>query len=158
MLLTQNKSEERHIFLQRVMILSYRKMSYLDEILRLTKEIGESLDRDDRVSVQLLLVSRQEEIENLDECRINLHEEMENLSNEESFELEKILKGKFENPSAEDAELMKEGGEFAYLAKIDAYSKASKKYLEEIIVLDKRMSNRLAGEDSFYQEKSNLLV
>ena len=153
MLLTQNNSKDRIMFLQRVMILCYRKMSYLDEILRLTKEIGASLDRDDRVSVQLLLVSRQEEMEALDECRVKLHREVEILQGEELLEMESILKGQFEGPIGEDIALMENNGEFSHLGKIDAYSKASKKHLEEIILFDKRMSNRVAGDDSFYNGK-----
>lgn len=153
MQLTQNASEERLMFLQRVMILSYRKMSYLDEILRLTKEIGGSLDRDDRVSVQLLLVSRQEEMEKLDECRIKLHEEAGALEGQELIELETILKGQFEGPTGDDVVAMGDGGDFAHLGKINAYAKAAKKHLEDIIILDKRMSNRVAGEDSFYNGK-----
>ena len=153
MLLTQNACEEKNMYLQRVMILSYRKMTYLDEILRLTKEIGESLDRDDRVSVQLLLVSRQDEIEKLDQCRVQLHEEAGLLQGQELEEMETILKGQLDELSPEDAQLMGDGGAFFNLGKINAYSKLSKKHLADIVILDKRMSSRLAGEDSFYNEK-----
>lgn len=153
MLLTQNRTEERNLFFQRIMILSYRKMSYLDEILRLTREIGESLDRDDRVSVQLLLVSRQEEMEKLDICRVELHEEADLLQGEELKELESILKGQFDGPKGEDAVIMAEHGELFNLGKINAYSRMSKKHLDDIIRLDERMSNRVAGEDSFYRKR-----
>ena len=119
--------------------LSYKKMSHLVEILRMTEEISDCLSRNDRVSVQMVLKSRSEEIDALEEIRNKMQIYSESFSEEVNKEIVELLEGKYSGQSEKEA------------INVAKYSKNSKSILSDIIKKDKIMSSKLAGKNSFYE-------
>ncbi|MEF9941582.1 MAG: hypothetical protein RSA90_04515 [Lachnospiraceae bacterium] len=102
-----------------------KKYNCVNEIHNTTKEIGDALSRDDRISVQMLLGMRQEEMDKADEC------------NHAVRMLESSL------PVAE-AHYYREH------EKVKEMKNKIQSVLDRCVALDKIMSKRVGGKDSFY--------
>ncbi len=115
------------------------KYQCITEIDRITREIGESLSRNDRASVQLLLGMRQEEMDQVDIHERNINCLLSALPPVETDQVMGWIKGndahKPEGPVAE--KLVERGKSFQLLMK-------------RVIEMDRLISTRLAGKDSFY--------
>lgn len=131
-------SEYRKEWIVTILKLVHRRAGHLDEVLRLTKEIGDSLSRNDQVSVEMLLKMRGEELEavavNTQEAQIFRTQ----LRKETQTEINALLQGKMTDAQDEMA------------VKIVETVKRCERLLAEIRIIDERMSKRIAGEDSFY--------
>lgn len=131
-------SEYRREWIVTILKLVHRRAGHLDEVLRLTKEIGDSLSRNDQVSVEMLLKMRGEELEavavNTQEAQIFRTQ----LRKETQTEINELLQGKVADTQDEMA------------VKIVETVKRCERLLAEIRIIDERMSKRIAGEDSFY--------
>lgn len=131
-------SEYRKEWIVTILKLVHRRAAHLDEVLRLTKEIGDSLSRNDQVSVEMLLKMRGEELEavavNTQEAQIFRAQ----LRQETQTEINALLQGKMTDTQDEMA------------VKIVETVKRCERLLAEIRIIDERMSKRIAGEDSFY--------
>lgn len=122
-----------------------KKYTYMSEISRLTEEMAEELSRDDRVSVQMTLGMRGEEIEKMQGCDRHLHLFVENVPMELKDWLLKVLEGTGEeNPS------MKYGKEGVLVMRLASSIRAA---WEKTMTIDRHMNKRLAGADSFYADK-----
>lgn len=116
------------------------RKNHFDEVLRITEEISETLSRNDRVSVQMLLGMRATELEGIDKTIIALEQFKEQLHPEAQQEIDRLLKGQeVPNQSPE-------------MDKIIDTANRCQRILQNIIAIDKRMSKRVAGTDSFYKE------
>ncbi|MCI8599444.1 MAG: hypothetical protein HFJ10_13560 [Lachnospiraceae bacterium] len=115
----------------------------LDEVLRVTKEIADALSRDDRVSVQMLLGMRQDEIQSLYENEQRIYRLLECASKSEKEEMLELLQGDGENLEEDSFEKKKVG----------EIGRNIKRNREKIIDLDRAISTKLAGKDSFYETK-----
>lgn len=116
------------------------RRNHFDEVLRITEEISETLSRNDRVSVQMLLGMRATELEGIDKTIIGLEQFKEQLHPEAQQEIDRLLKGQeVPNQSPE-------------MDKIIDTANRCQRILQNIIAIDKRMSKRVAGTDSFYKE------
>lgn len=120
-----------------------RKYRHMSEISRLTDEMAEELSRDDRVSVQMTLGMRGDEIEKIRECDHNLHIFLESMPSELKDWLVKVLDGKISSSE----EYGKEGMLIVRLAG------SLRKVWEKIMRVDRHMNKRLAGTDSFYMDR-----
>lgn len=120
-----------------------KKYTYMSEICRLTEEIAEELSRDDRVSVQMTLGMRGEEIEKMQDCNRHLNLFVVNAPQELRDWLMKVLEGK--GSGSED--YGKEGMLVARLAG------SIRNAWEKTMTIDRHMNKRLAGADSFYTDK-----
>ncbi len=120
--------------------LLHGRYNFLNETLRLTGEIADNLNRNDKVSVQMLLEMRAKELEHIDENMRKFRIFKEQFSEEVQQEMENLLKVK-------DA-----SSEGVHAAAIAETVKNCQKVLEQIIEIDKRMSKRVAGSDSFYEK------
>ena len=99
----------------------HRRYEAVNEVFRLTKEIADTLSRDDRVAAQMLL-----------EC-VGLQERSEILG---------LLKGEREaSPEASFEE-----------KRIGEIGCNIRRNLEKILEVDRVISVKLAGKDSFYQK------
>lgn len=133
--------EERQELLSELVLLSQQKYTCLLEIERLTREIGDMLSVDDRESVQMLIEMRQEEMNRADEIvqRISLFLESADLLTaaelRDLFDWRKELPADTEEPDAK---------------RIKDFSVRAQKILERTISIDKVISQRLAGKDSYY--------
>lgn len=116
------------------------RKNHFEETLRITKEISEALNRNDRVSVQMLLSMRAAELEGIDKTIISLEQFKEQLHPQAQQEIDQLLKGQeIQEQSPEMGRIMDIAGRCQRL-------------LQDIIAADKRMSRHVAGADSFYKE------
>lgn len=115
------------------------KYQCIIEIERITREVGESLSRNDRTSVQLLLGMRQEEMDKADIHERNIKCLILALPSAKAAQVRDWLKGnnahKSVSPVAE--KLVERGKSFQLVMK-------------RVIEMDRHISTRLAGKDSYY--------
>lgn len=117
-----------------------KKYQHIGEIERITREIGDSLSRNDRTSVQLLLGMRQEEMDQTDVCERNIKCLLSALPPSEAAQIKGWIRGEEdEKPDSPMAEKIVERG------------KSIRQLLKRTIDVDRHFSTRLAGKDSFYQ-------
>lgn len=120
-----------------------KKYTYMSEINRLTEEMAEELSRDDRVSVQMTLGMRGDEIEKMKDCNRCLNLFLDSAPVELREWLLKTLDGKGDG----SGEYGKEGMLVARLAGSIRTS------WEKTLTIDRHMNKRLAGADSFYADR-----
>lgn len=109
------------------------------EIQRLTDEIAQALDRNDRVSTQMLLEMRGEEIDRLEENMRQVQLFRSQMPEEIQGEIDRLLEG--QTDEARDTTC----------GRIADTVKNCRKLVEEVVAADQRMSKRIAGADSFYK-------
>lgn len=124
-----------------------KKYTCMSEINRLTEEMAEELSRDDRVSVQMTLGMRGEEIEKMQDCNKHLSLFVENASPEMKDWLLKVLEGGQGSP--------KYGKEGMLVMRLAASIRTA---WEKTMAIDRHMNKRLAGADSFYADKQNQVM
>ena len=71
-----------------------KKYRCIAEIERITRDMGDSLSRNDKASVQLLLEMRQEEMDKTSVCDRNIHYLLEAMPDGESMVVSRWMKGK----------------------------------------------------------------
>lgn len=121
-------------------VLERKKYNDLNEVLDLTQQLGEALDRNDQVSARMLIAMRQDPILHLEEVDRTAKARRETLSPEDQDRLAALQAG---SPPRDD-------GERTYLEQ----SGRARSLLERVVELDRRISLRMAGNSSFYyQEK-----
>lgn len=135
--------ENRTEILEEVMRQVQIEYVHIVEIESLTKEIGNTLARDDRESVQMLLELRQGEMEQADEAKRAVREILEAVDADMRRILVKLL----------EEDIQTEAGGFEE-KKIAELSYLIRKCLKEIIQIDKVISCKLAGKDSYYEQIS----
>lgn len=116
-----------------------KKYQCVVEIERLTGDIGESLSRNDRTTVQMLLGMRQEEMDKADLFEKNINYFVTALPPRESALVKSWIKG------LEDKETDSE-----ITDKIVKKGKSIQLILKRTIEIDKHISMRMAGTHSFY--------
>lgn len=114
-----------------------RMGNLLNEVQDLSRQMAEALDRDDRVSVEMLAGLRREPINKLTDAKRVLEEQAEALPEEEGRRLAALLDGA---PAAEESERM--------LADQVA---ANRRRLDQVLALDKTLNQKLTREKSIYQ-------
>lgn len=117
-----------------------KKYTHMSEINRLTNEMAEELSRDDRVSVQMTLGMRGEELEKVKECDHKLHLFIDSVPSDLKEWLTDVINGK----AGSSQEYGKEGSLVARLAG------NIRNVWEKTMMVDRHMNKRLAGADSFY--------
>ena len=117
-----------------------RRYQSVNEVFRVTKEIADVLSRDDRVAAQMLLGMRQEEIDHLVESEEKIYLILECVDQQERASILALLKG--EREALSDASFEEK--------KIGEIGNNIRRNLEKIV--DRMVSVKLAGKDSFYQK------
>ncbi len=120
----------------------HRRYQAVDEVFRQTKEIADALSRDDRMAAQMLLGMRQEELDRLTESKEKIYLLLECADQQERTEILNLLEGKCE-ASLEASFEEKKIGEIG---------ENIRRNLEKIVALDRMISVKLAGKDSFYKQ------
>lgn len=132
-----NKFEEE--LLIEFMKLIQRQFGSVNEILRLTKDLGDAAARDDRVTMQMLLEMRKGEMDVVDGCKKGTELLIENAPVEMQEGLRTLVSGKqsetFEGKIAEQ---------------IISLVNSSGRTIEQTVSIDKIISQRMAGGESFY--------
>lgn len=118
-----------------------KKYSIVNEIYRLTEEIGDLLSKNDRVSSQLVLGMRQDEMNESDRCSNSLVLLEDAMEQGEREHLHLLLESKDGTGIAETWEEKK----------ILEIQKNIQLVLQKSIEIDKKISLKIAGKDSYYQ-------
>ena len=115
------------------------------EIERLTKDMADSLSRNDKESVELLLKMRGEEMDQASTSKHEIQTILEAMDGEDQKKLRSWLNGengkKYEPDSFESR-------------KIAELSSQTQQVLSRTINLDKVLNSKVAGKESFYQATS----
>ena len=119
-------------------VLERKKYNYLTEVQDVTRQLAESLDRNDQVSARMLVAMRQDPIRQLAEVDSG----------------EKLRLDAFPEADQARAEALRRGGEPREDGEQIFAEQAGKtrRLLEQVVELDRRTSMRLAGEKSFYHK------
>lgn len=120
-----------------------KKLGAVNEIYRLTQEIDQLLAVDDRGSTQLVLEMRQEEMDKVERCSVDIAYLEESMAPDERNRLRQIL-------TVTGGEIYAEKLEEKKIWEID---RQIKQVLQRVTELDKRLSLRIAGKDSFYNQR-----
>lgn len=119
-----------------------RRYGTVDEVFRVTKELTDALSRDDRMAAQMLLEMRQEELDHLSESEEKIYMLLECVDQQERDGILKLLKG--ERKASSEASFEEK--------KIGEIGENIRRNLEKVLELDRIISVRLAGKDSFYKQ------
>jgi hypothetical protein len=121
-------------------VLERKKYNLLSEVMDVSQQMGEALDRSDDVSVRMLVALRQEPILHLEEVRQTAAARLESLAAEDRERVGALREGAAPQGTDEEAYCTQAGN--------------ARRLLERVLELDRRLSRRLAGDNSFYaQEK-----
>lgn len=120
-------------------VLERKKYNELSEVLDLTQQLGEALDRNDPVSARMLVAMRHDPIRRLEEVDKAAKERRRTLPDELKDRLEAILQGSPAR-SSEEKTFLEQAGK-------------ARSLLERVVELDRRVSLRMGGSDSFYHKK-----
>ena len=111
----------------------------LTEVMELTQDLSDAVQRQDQVTVQMFLSMRQEPINQLKEYRSLQRKRCASLPEEESAALWKVLTGKGADGTGQLQELEKLVGQ-------------NQSLLERIQQADRQVSVSLGGKKSFYSK------
>lgn len=114
-----------------------RMGNLLSEVQDLSRQLAEAIDRDDRVSMEMLVAMRQEPIDKLMETEDVLDDQASSLPPEEGARLLALLAGA--PPQAEEEKMLSE------------LVASNRRRLEQVVALDKRLNQKLGREKSAYQ-------
>lgn len=122
------------------MAVERKQYTALTEVMELTEELSQALQRQDQVSVQMFLSMRQESINRLREYRSLLERQCAVLSPEEGKTLRQLLSG--------------EGGDTSQAGKsLERLVGQNRNLLEKILHADIWISKQLGGKKSFYAQR-----
>lgn len=113
----------------------------LTELLELTNELSEAIQRQDQVSVQLFLSMRQEPLERLRVCDTRLRRLCSLLPPAEGAQLRQVLNG--------------QGGGTAATQGLERTVRQNRQLLEQITRIDERLNRRMGGKKSFYEQHAS---
>ena len=119
-------------------VLERKKYNYLVELQDLTGQLAENLDRNDQVSVRMLVAMRQDPVRLLAEVDNSGKIRLAALSEEDRRRAEELLK---EGQPRDD-------GERIFLEQ----AQKTRRLLEQVVAMDRRVSMKMAGENSFYHK------
>ena len=130
--------QTRAEWMEEVLKLTYGRLKHLNEIFRLTREMASALDRNDRVSAQMLIEMRGEEMEAVASGLRKMHIREEQMPSELRDEIRRLLSGILDEQEDQDA---------VRLAEI---ARNCKSVLDQTIAIDQGMNKKVAGSDSYY--------
>ena len=119
-------------------VLERKKYNYLTEVQDVTRQLAESLDRNDQVSARMLIAMRQDPIRQLAEVDNSGKIRLAALSEEDRRRAGELLK---EGQPRDD-------GERIFLEQ----AQKTRRLLEQVVAMDRRVSMKMAGENSFYHK------
>ena len=114
-----------------------RIYNLLNEVMDVSRQMAEAMDRDDQVAIQMLVSMREEPVHRLRQARRALKEQRDALEPEAALRLTQLLNG-------EEAETEAE-------APLAAQIGANRRLLEQVLELDRVLNRRLTREKSIYK-------
>ena len=119
-------------------VLERKKYNCLLEVEDVTRQLSEALDRNDQVSVRMLMAMRQDPILHLEEVNRLSLDRRDSLEEEDRERVSALLAGA-EGRTDEERTFLEQ-------------AQKARRLLERVVELDRRISLRLAGEHSFYKK------
>lgn len=114
-----------------------RIYNLLNEVMDVSRQMAEAMDRDDQVAIQMLVSMREEPVHRLRQARRALKEQRDALEPEEALRLTQLLNGAEAKTEAE--------------APLEAQIGANRRLLEQVLELDRVLNRKLTREKSIYQ-------
>ena len=114
-----------------------RIYNLLNEVMDVSRQMAEAVDRDDQVAIQMLVSRREEPVRKLQRARRALEEQRNALEPETAQRLSRLLNGEAAEPEA-DAPLAAQVG-------------ANRRLLEQVLELDRVLNRKLTREESIYK-------
>ena len=127
--------------LEEILKLVYREYRGIVEIERLTCELEETLNHSDRKSANLILEMRQSEMERVSQAKRAISELLESMDDDLKNDIKRLLEG----------EQLSERKE-SEAERISMISRQRNHTMENIRRIDRALSRRVAGKDSYYEE------
>ena len=127
--------------LEEILKLVYREYREIVEIERLTCELEETLNHSDRKSANLILEMRQSEMERVSQAKRAISELLESMDDDLKNDIKRLLEG----------EQLSERKE-SEAERISMISRQRNHKMENIRRIDRALSRRVAGKDSYYEE------
>lgn len=114
-----------------------RIYSLLNEVMDVSRQMAEAVDRDDQVAIQMLVSMREEPVGRLRQARQTLVEQRESLEPEAAQRLAQLLNGAEAETEAEQP--------------LAAQVGANRRLLGQVLELDRILNRKLTREESFYK-------
>ena len=127
--------------LEEILKLVYREYRGIVEIERLTCELEETLNHSDRKSANLILEMRQSEMERVSQAKRAISELLESMDDDLKNDIKRLLEG----------EQLSERKE-SEAERISMISRQRNHTMENIRRIDRALSRRVAGKDSYFEE------
>ena len=127
--------------LEEILKLVYREYREIVEIERLTCELEETLNHSDRKSANLILEMRQSEMERVSQAKRAMSELLESMDDDLKNDIKRLLEG----------EQLSERKE-SEAERISMISRQRNHTMENIRRIERALSRRVAGKDSYYEE------
>lgn len=121
-------------------VLERKKYNLLSEVMDVSRQMGEAMDRGDDVSVRMLVAMRQEPILGLEEINQAAAARLESLPPEDRERAKALREGAAPQGAEEEAYCTQAG--------------SVRRLLERVLELDQRLNRRLAGGNSFYTQEN----
>lgn len=127
-------------FLSEVMKYVYKEYAGVVEIEKLTRELEDALNHNDEKVAELILEMRQREMDSISQGRQVVEELLASMDVELREDVRQLLRGERPDRRTEfEAE------------KISSISRQRDNMLKNICTIDRILSRRVAGEDSYYK-------
>ncbi|MCI9443185.1 MAG: hypothetical protein HFF69_00455 [Oscillospiraceae bacterium] len=120
-------------------VLERKKYNCLLELEDTTRQLAEALDRNDQVAAKMLVAMRQDPLLKLEEVERGEKQRKAALPQEDQDRVRALLREQAARYDGEDVFLEQAG--------------KTRKLLERVVELDRRISLRVAGDHSFYRKK-----
>ena len=119
-------------------VLERKKYNLLNDVMDLSQQLATAMDRNDQVSVRMLVAMRQDPLTQLEEVKHNLSRRLLEFSPDDQDLAHRLLQGEAGSSPREQA--------------VADQSNVNRRLLERIIELDRRLNHRLTGDKSYYQK------
>ena len=120
-------------------VMERKKYNYLCEVMDLSQQIGATLDRNDVVSLKMLVAMRNDPILALQELEHSMKERRKVLTQPEQERVTALLSGKAQPKDNTEQTFCKQAG-------------LAHRELQRVLELDRRINLRMAGDSSFYKQ------
>lgn len=123
--------------LMNALVQTKRIYGLLNEVMDISRQMAEAVDRDDQVAIQMLVSMREEPVRRLRQARLALREQRDALAPEMSGRLSQLLNGGEAETQAE--------------APLVTQVAVNRRLLEQVLELDKVLNRKLTRGESIYK-------
>lgn len=126
--------------LQELLVQQKKKYIQLTEVLNVTVQMADAVERDDNVSMSLLIAMRQEPLLVIDEIQQVVGERLESLPAGTAAHLRALMTGRGLEKAAPEEQMLDEQCQMNF------------RLLDRIVMIDKRLNKKVGKEQSYYKD------